>query len=313
MSYKNWSTEFMSNLLKKTLIVIVLIGLVTTATLFSIRPSSSNLNAEDKEVLLSASSKPTIATAWQWHHTDKEDKIKTTSNVALPFTVESVYTALQAVKLDQDGNIILDHDALLSLDETLERIHNKLDSQSLGLLQELIRKALPGKAGVQTAKIVADYYQYLQAKDEFGQINEAMADTNNDGTLESIQSDEALYAELQAIREVHIGEEATRRLFRISDSNAQYMFDSMKLESNSNLAPEEREKRRREIAERHRELSINITDWPIRYQAFMKDKRDIISGPFEKQEKRKQLQALLRKHFDEQELKRIAHLGLDQL
>lgn len=283
------------------------------AIIFALTRTTSSSKIDEQNPQFSNTA--TIATEWQWQEADKQStqvQANTDTAVLLPFTAESVYNALQAVKLDADGNIILDHDALLSLDETLERIHNKLDSESLSLLQELIKEALPGKAGEQTAQIVGNYYRFLEAKEEFSQMNEALTDSNSQETLESVENDEALYAELQALREVHIGTEATDSLFRVSDANAQFMFDSMKLERDDSLTPKERENRRKEIAARHIEQSVNINDWPARYRAFLNSKQNIVTASIDEDEKRKQLKELLSQHFNRDELKRIQHLGLDQ-
>lgn len=306
----------MSNKSSKSFLVFVLIAVVVLVAVFMLKPTSNKLTSEsnvdlsDKETVNNKES--TIGSEWQWFK--KESQISSNlANNNLPFTAESVYRALQAVKLDEDGNVILDHDALLSLDEALERIHNKMDSESLNTLQQLIKKALPGKAGMQTAKLVTDYHQYLQAKQEFSQINEAMADSNNELTAESVEANVALYAELQELREVHIGTRATKKLFRISDANAQYMFDSMKLETNNDLTSEEIKQRRMEIKEKHISLSINVSGWPTRYQELKQQRQLIINSNVGEQQKRKKLKALIQQSFDDDELKRIEHLGLDRI
>jgi lipase chaperone LimK len=305
---------FKSN--KKIIFIIVLIGATVLAALFFLASTNLNTISNQKSELEVVNEKPTIGTEWQWHKNDQQifkNQLEIENGLALPFTPESVHRALQAVKLDADGNIILDHDALISLDEVLERIHNQLDSDSLAILQDLIKSSLAGVAGEQTAEIVANYFHFLEAKEEFSQINEAMVDTYSEGTLESIEANQALYAELQALREVHIGYQATSSLFRISDANAQYMFESMKLESDDSFTPEEKNDRRSEIKEQHIEQSINIRDWPARYQAFMSDKKNIIMASIAEEDKRKQLKSLLRQHFDTAEIKRIDYLGLDRL
>lgn len=260
--------------------------------------------------------KPSIATEWQWQApSEREAPSKTdmTPEAKHPFTAESVYNALQAVKIDEDGNIVLDHDALLSLDETLERIHNRLDKDSLSALQTLIKEALPGKAGEQTAKIVGDYHQFLDAKEEFSRLNETVIDPDSEGTLASLQRDANLYKELQTLREVHIGKEATDKLFRVSDANAHFMFDSMKLEYDTDLTPAEAESKRKRIEARHIEQSVNITDWPERYKAFLDNKQNITSAQIGTEEKTRQLTESLQQHFNEEELGRIRHLELDKV
>ena len=255
----------------------------------------------------------TIETQWQWSHIHQRSQSTTqVKSKSLPFTPKFVYEALKAVKLDENGNVIYDHNALLSLDEALLRMQNKLDSESLAILQNIIRDGLPGKAGEQTAKIVADYYHYLEATDECSRTSETLADTSVHQTVNAIENDELLYSELQALREVHLGHDVTNGLFRVTDADAEYMFASMKLDFNENLSEEEKKLKRREIQERHTQRSINIINWPERYAAFQLSKQNIIGAKLNKEETQAQLTDLLNSHFNSDEQKRISHLGLDQ-
>ncbi|MFT6098439.1 MAG: hypothetical protein ACJAYF_000975 [Arenicella sp.] len=194
----------------------------------------------------------TIAKQWQWpRDRDQQERDATPDedeDESLPFTEQSVYDSLQAVKVDKNGNIILDHDALISLDEALERIHNRLDSESLLKLQDIIRDALPGKTGEQTAQVVEDYQRFLGAQEEFSQMHQGSVSTVQ--TLNSLDNDQALYRELQNLREIHLGTENTASLFHDSDANAEFMFDSLRLGLEQHLTPEEIESRRREIQQR---------------------------------------------------------------
>lgn len=257
----------------------------------------------------------TIATKWQWskinEHINKSSVPQ--KDQPLPFTAKFVYEALKAVKLDKEGNVIHDHDALLSLDEAILRIQNKLNSESLSILQDIIKNGLPGKAGEQTAKTVEDYYHYLEAKDEFSRANESMTDINGHETLSAIEGDELLYAELQSLRDIYLGNDVSTGLFRITDSDAQYMFESMKLDTNKNLSEEEKNIKRIEIEEQRIQNSINISSWPDRYLAFKNDKQKIISASIDNKEKEKQISELLSNHFTNEEIVRIDFLNLDRL
>lgn len=258
----------------------------------------------------------TIATTWQWSkiNDDTKQAITTANNEkSLPFTAKFVYEALKAVKLDDDGNVIHDHDALLSLDEAILRIQSKLNTESLGILQGLIKDGLPGKAGEQTAKIVGDYYFYLEAKDEFSRTSEALADQSVHATVSAVENDELLYSELQALRDVHLGNDVSSGLFRVTDADAQYMFESMKLDLVQGLSEEEINQKRLEIKEQHIQRSVNISDWPDRYRTFQDAKQNILSASLDEEEKQKQVTQLLRSYFSADELKRITHLSLDQL
>lgn len=249
----------MSNKRKMLSVAVVLVGLVVAAiTFFPTQKTSSTQTekstAPEANVKMDAAINPpksapqnpaTIAAEWQWQAINEKSQSAIENNVSLPYTPQSVHDALQEVKVDEAGNVILDHGALVSLDEALERIYNKLDGESLQSLQELIQEALPGKTGEQTAQLVGDYSQFLKAKEEFSQMHEGAGAVEQ--TIESIESDEALYRELQALREVYLGRETAQSLFLESDANAQFMFDTMKLELDNSLSPEERTQRQQEI------------------------------------------------------------------
>lgn len=198
----------------------------------------------------------TIASEWQWQEIDK-NRNNTASADVLPFTPKSVHDALHAVKLDENGDIILDHDALISLDETLERIYNKLDGESLAILRDLITDALPGKAGAQTAKLVEDYQQFLQAKEAFSLANENPAYSSREQTVATIENDRLLYSELQQLREVHLGSDVAKNLFNVSDANAEFMFDSLKLEADQSISADERAAKHKEIQDRLQQRTGN--------------------------------------------------------
>jgi len=171
----------------------------------------------------------TIAGEWQWQELENQKSQNDNQEQRnFPFTPQSVHDALQEVKVDENGDVILDHDALLSLDEALERIYNLLDGESLLELQNIIEAALPGKVGKQTAQLVENYKGFLDAKEQFSQMHRDSA-TNTNPTVATITKDQALYTELQDLREIHLGSDVAEKLFQISDANAEFMFESMKL------------------------------------------------------------------------------------
>lgn len=225
------------------------------ATVDNHKISKGESSAESEQVIETPA---TIASQWQWRNKPKlsvvaEGGDDLMQEVQLPFTEQSVHDALQVVKVDENGNVIMDHDALISLDEALERIHNKLDAESLLKLEDLIKEALPGKTGEQTAALVGDYHQFLEAKEQFDQIHSVSSVVGNQQTVASIESDQSLYKELQALREVHLGVEVTQSLFHDSDVNAEFMFESIKLGLDTSLTQEQIITQRQLIEARRRE------------------------------------------------------------
>lgn len=294
------------------LLALILVGLFFLSSTENKEQAVAEMDLESPQ-LAHVQESQTVATHWNWQRARAQSEMIQQNNPnfdGLPFTAQSVFDALQTVKLDENGNLILDHDALLSLDEALERIYNKLDADSLRLLQDLIRESLPGNPGEQTAKIVEQYLGYLQAKDEFSRINDELSGERTSESMASIVDDQALYSELQALRELHLGTEATSDLFRVTDANATYMFESMKLGLDTTLNDEQREERHQAIQEQHIAQSVNIRDWPNRYLAFMNEKRAILSSSLDDEEKRRQVLSLLGQHFSHSEIERIRYLEL---
>lgn len=255
--------------MNKKISIAALAIIVIALLVVVLKPSSQKDNSEP-EILTPVVNKTvekmdtptTVAAQWQWSERqeqgNKDVNMKQTeldSDAELfPFTAQSVHDALSIVKIDANGDIILDNDALISLDEALERIYNKLDGESVLALEDLIRDALPGKAGEQTAKVVSDYNNFLRAKEQFSLLHENTEYNSSEQTIQTIKRDQNLYSELQSLREVHLGREVTQNLFREHDATAEFMFDSMALGLDDSLTPELIEQRRQAIESKYREI-----------------------------------------------------------
>jgi hypothetical protein len=255
----------------------------------------------------------TIATAWQWEEssnatTDTDTNEEQSSAV---FSEESVYNALQRVRLDNQGNIIIDNETLIALDETLDGSHLQLDGQALSDLQMIIKQGLPGKAGDDVAKIVGDYYQLLGATKEFNAVYETDPSTEQvvENTIEQHQEN---YRELIALRELYMGTDLASQLFSTSNANANYMFDMHKIEQDTELSDDEKQKLRAEITDRHTEQTINVSNWNARHNAFLVAKQNILMALISDEEKQGQLTELMHQHFNSKELAHVRHLHLDK-
>ena len=296
--------------------LVTLIGYLIINGKFSFSEDSGANLTDGSAPLLSQQSQAqkAIKQQWQWTEIKYEDEAPAAVQESqLPFTAESVYQALQEVKITKDGDIVLDHTTLISLDEALERIYKRLDSNSLAILQQLITDALPGTSGQQTAKLVADYYHFLLAKHEFSRMYEPLVAHEGAPTVESIASQQSLYQELQGLREVHLGDEVATSLFQASDADANFMFENMKLDADVNLTPEQRQIRRKEIQETFIEQSITIDDWPSRYRSFLQQKQSISRSELAQSDKESELKELYNQHFNGSEQQKIAHLRLDKI
>ena len=319
----------MNSVMQKNVLyaVVVLVGLIIITLIMF--PNSEPTPTKDAVATNMTKANPvdapknsnTIASAWQWEAVSDNESLAgkieaRTSNQAnqidsaspLPFTEESVYKALHDVKLDANGDIILDDDALIALNAALDHSEVKLDAEALQALQELIRKGLPGNAGEQTAQVVADFYEYLGAKNEFNALYET--NSNSDQTIEEYETQ---YKELLALQQLYLSTEVADQLFAASNANSRYMFDSMKLEADTSLSEEEKRQEQAKIVQRHAEKSTNVDNWNERYQAFLVDKQYLINSSISDDEKREQLTGLMHQHFSYEELEHVSHLQLDSL
>ena len=300
------------------LAIAVVVSLIVSVAVDPLHLKPSSDEPSTKNIVSSQKQQPytSVAEQWNWNALatvqDKDPSAAAISVKQHPFSPEAVHNALQAVKIDSNGNLVLDHDAKLSLDEALERIYGMLDAQSIAALKQLIAAALAGLTGEQVAQLVEDYVNYLVAKDEFSKLYESASPPPEKVTLESIKDDEALYGELQALRDLHVGTEAAEALFRVEDASAKMMFDSMKLAQNTSLSAEERALAHERIQARLIEESLNIDNWNSRYNAYLNAREAIESASLSSDEIAQQITQLTAQHFTSEEIQKMAFFGLGQ-
>lgn len=307
-------------------VAVVLLGLVSIAvfvkTNFDVSPINSTRLSSLEDLPPTGTgetevvpSKNTIATAWEWEDEHNQKRMETPSlkkieqantNTLFPFTEQSVFKALHAVKLDENGDVIIDNDALIALDLALNHSHLNLDPETLEELQSVIKKRLPGNTGEQIAQIVTDYYQYLGAKNEFNALYESRHNAD-----QTIVDYETQYNELLSLRELYFSAEVAGPLFKTANANAQYMFDIMKLEANTYLSEEEKKLQQAEIIERHTENTVNVDNWNERFQTFSENKEIILRSSLSDDQKHDQITDLILQHFSFQEVDKLSHLELN--
>jgi lipase chaperone LimK len=307
-----------TSLLPKSNFVSVALLLVVIASLYLVffsedteknRTSLLTINGTNthaSEIEVDTNDK-TIATAWQWESPTNTNKEISSST----FSEQAVYSALQRVRLDSQNNVIVDHEALIALNATLDDSRLQLDEQALSELQLIIKQGLPGNAGDDVAKIVTDYYHYLEASKEFNALYETEPSTSQ-AIETTTEEHEENYRELITLRELYLGSDTSSKLFSTSDANANYMFDMLKIEQATNLSDEEKQQQRTEIMERHTEQTINVSNWDERHGAFLAAKQNIITASISDEEKKTQITELMHQHFNSEELANVSHLQLDK-
>jgi hypothetical protein len=304
-----------------TLIRLFVLLIVITAAIILFDPFNlrqvAPISIEDEASLIADNQKyNTISEAWDWDRVQVEktnNKTQNQSNMGgLPFSPQEVYQALQAIKIDAEGNVVLDHDAKLSLDEALERIYSVLNSNSMSTLKQLIQDALPGLTGEQVSQLVENYTNYLLAKDDFSKLYESITPPADEVSLASVRNDELLYSELKALRQTFLGAEVTEELFRVTDASAKMMFESMKLAQNNDLSMEQMAIAQEQIQANLIEESLNIDNWNTRYSTFVNARSVIESASLDDTETARQITLLIAQHFNLEERQKMAYFGLDK-
>lgn len=239
----------------------------------------------------------TVGTEWQWDNfaqqADANREHAEQQSAPVPFDVPFIYEALQDVRLDEQGNVVTDDEALKALDETLKFSDLDLSPAALEELQELIRIGLPGSAGEQTAEVVGNYYRFLQAEREF---NELYRSPGMDADVE------AGYEELVALRELYLGADVASKLFEKQDRDARYMLESMLLARDDSLSPEEKQTRQAQLSANFHSQAPELPRWEERYRLFEYEQQAIIESTLSQEEKQRQTDLLLRQHFDPDEI-----------
>lgn len=276
----------------------------------------ATFGAEREAQVVAETRERTVADAW----TLRESEVRKSAAAARDnsesqrIDAASVRSALRDVRLDEAGNVIVDHRALTALRDGFASI-DRLDPAQLAELQDIIRNGLPPPAGEQTATIVGNYYEYQLA-----------AQTMLGGSAgESIGGSEAQLERLIALRQSYFGAETAEKLFGDEQAYARFTLESMRIASDDSLPPEEKQKRQEALAqtlpaslkgESAAPKSENApqapggaaapverrSDFQLRYAEFERQKQAILAAGLVEEEKSAQLERLLHEHFAADEI-----------
>lgn len=248
---------------------------------------------------------PTIASQWQADEIDAAVWVADAGDPLAPSTFDPdyIYESLKAVKISSSGDVVLDNDALIALEKTLNLGTLQIDALGVSQLQEFIQIGLPGLAGEQTARIVGDYYRYLVAKEQVGQYLDAPRD---------IEQQRRHLIELVELREMYLGEHVASQLFSQSDANANYMLDVMAIGQVADLSVSQRAEKRKVATDRFVSQMVTIANWEQRYKNFESDKQAMLARGGDSVVTR-ELDDLLQSHFSEAEVDQLLRLNLVDL
>lgn len=262
---------------------------------------------DDREVHRSSVSQTveprTVANTWRSAPSEQRNETAfTVFGSATTIDERAVREALREVRIDEHGNVVIDHMALSALRDGIASL-GPMDADRIAELQQIVRDGLPPPAGEQAATLIGSYYEYQQAArtlESTGEADLAQAQTRLDRLVE--------------LRHAYFGTETAEKLFGEEQAYARFMLASMQLAADETLSPEEKQQRQqalsRELPERLRVAEVPsepqatelAADFPARYAAFEREKQAILSAGLAEEDKNAQIEQLLHDYFAPEEI-----------
>jgi lipase chaperone LimK len=213
-----------------------------------------------------------------------------------------VHAALREVRLDEMGDVVLDNEALSALQAAFASMPRGLTTEQLGQMQHTIRTGLPGRAGEQTAKIVANYHTYHLAQQR---LKTDRGDEAMDPAAALVQLEE-----LAALRRQYLGYEAANKLFGQEEAYARYTLESMRVQSLEDLPQAQKDAMQAQLKSR---LATGVlpdkpsaaqTEWQHRHEIYQRERQLIMNAGLSAADEIEQVESLLRSHFRPEEIER---------
>lgn len=248
----------------------------------------------------------TVADAWQWQQqplVDSDAIVHGSSKSKPSYTTseQKIYQALGDVRLDANGHVIIDAVGLQALYKTIGYGNQLLDNDKIEYLKMVIRRGLPGAAGDDVAEIVANFYGYLDAKNQMKSMYPSMS---------SIEDLSVQIAELRSLREIYFGSDVAALLFKEQQAHEDYMLENMEISNSDSLTEEEKDVARKQLREQLLADRPDVVNWEQRYDIFLRDKQVVLESDLLPLEKKQQVDALVQQQFTSEELSKIGHLDL---
>lgn len=288
---------------------VAVIGAIFMSSSESPAPADEMVQEEVKQ----AEHKPdadTIGGQWNWDGVNMQRNKKTEASAKaggvngaeaddFPYTPEVIYQALEKVRLDKDGNLVIDHVTLAALIDALGSTSALLTDEHLAVLQEIIQVGLAGPAGEQAAELVGNFHEYLKANADLIALSPSEV---------TPAEHRKQYEEMQALRAIHLGDAVAKGLFAQTDTDSYYMMDSMEIETLPNLSKEEKAARQQAVVDKHIADTISLHGLEDKFQKYQHDRELIYANYPEGEEREQKVQEAKKENFTTEELNSIRHV-----
>ena len=177
----------------------------------AVSASESNIYLDDTDLLLAGSA-----------------ATKSGFNVSF----RDVEDALMMAKLDNVGALILDEQALASLNLVVSRLPDNLTAQDIQKIQKLIKQAQPGEAGEQVAQVLGDYYAFKQAEKEW--LKSGVASNSLQAAIDQLEK-------ITAMRQDYLGQAVADKLFLGQQQQASLSLQKMAIQQDTELSAQQKD------------------------------------------------------------------------
>jgi hypothetical protein len=193
-------------------------------------------------------------------HDEIETNKSSPDDAPLNFDIQYIHENLKELELDRHGHIKLNGITRGRLEEALGPSQLALTEYDLQVLRESIHNSLPDEIGREASELLLNYFHYLRAKEQL---------LKSEHMLVQPEDMKAHLASLSDLRVALLGAATAKRLFGKLESDRTFMLESMALDRNGDLSPEERMARIEKLAEKYHQYAPPIDDWNSRSHRFV--------------------------------------------
>lgn len=246
----------------------------------------------------------TIASAWQGEtntlpNADNVDD-QLGKQVEISAAKKEWYTMIHQeigkIRMTEGGDIVIDDITLKALRKAFPSYGLNLTAETLDEIEEIMKKGLPGKAGVQAAEIIRKFYEFSKAKKE-------MASAYSDINITQGNREEML-VQTKQLRTLYLGDELATKLFDKEDKQTAYMYDTFDIATDKEMTPEQKEEAKRKLSTQY--LASLINNWDARYESYQESSNVIKQDQsLNKEDIKEALIDLQKESFTIEELKTI--------
>ncbi len=185
----------------------------------------------------------TVAERWQWQEFTSEKKTtekpsETSINNDERFLdVVMIHDALAEVEVDNAGQVVVNERALSALEKAFRNLEGA-DAAMIEELQTLITIGLPNEAGVETAEIVGNYFQLLEAEQQLAQQRQ-----ENPGAM----NDRDEFERRVKLRREKLGSDVASKLFAGEEAHQRFVYARENINADGELSAEERAQRLQQV------------------------------------------------------------------